>query len=105
MSRYKPLNAAQATLQEFNNIEKVNEGGEEVRVMWVTRHKTARKGLAYLTMTVNEHKMLQNYMYVKRVRPRLDSAAQRLPWTSNWKTYLTAGSYQWMGKAEIQLYS
>ena len=58
MSGYKPLYAAQATLQEFNNIEKVNEGREEVRVMWVARHNTARKGPAYLTMTVNKHKML-----------------------------------------------
>lgn len=70
----RPGAAAQATLQEFNSIEKVNEGGEEVRVMRVARHKAARKGPAYLTMAANDHKMLKKY--VKRVRPRLDPAAQ-----------------------------
>jgi len=45
----RPGAAAQATFQEFNSMEKVNEGGEEVRVMRVARHKTARKGPAYLT--------------------------------------------------------
>jgi len=70
----RPGAAAQATLQEFNSIQKVNEGGEEVRVMRVARHKTARKGPAYLTMTANDHKLLKKY--VKRVRPRLDPAAQ-----------------------------
>lgn len=70
----RPGAAAQATLEEFNNVERVIEGGEEVRVMRVARHKTARKGPAYLTMTANDYKMLKKY--VKRVRPRLDPAGQ-----------------------------
>ena len=68
--------AAQATLQEFHNIEAVNEGGEEVRVMRVAGQKTARQGPTYLLMTVSDHEMLRRYMYVKRVRPRLDPTKQ-----------------------------
>ena len=62
--------AAQATLEEFENIEAVNEGGEEVRVMWVARHKTAWQGPAYLVMTTSDYKLLRRY--VKRVRSHLD---------------------------------
>ena len=68
----RPGAVTNARLEEFQATKKVTDpdGGEDVYVMKIVRHKTAREGPANITMSKEERRLVQKY--VVKVRPLCD---------------------------------
>ena len=66
----RPGAVTNATLEEFGATTEAVNGGEVVHVMKVGRHKTAREGPAFITMSQSDKRLVLRY--VKHVRPKCD---------------------------------